>query len=487
MGLPEKKRAKLLKMPTSTTPDPNHAEQGGINSTEDPHKRKPFQRVNKLTGGETMRTLKIRMWPTTSQTKELKRCFDVARLAYNTSNQRVKGGEQPNFIKLRTHWRTLQPPAFANTPSTKVSSNIQARAIKQLVDAYSTNLAKKRKNPHLDFEVKDRHIKNNATEVIVIEKDSPLKKTSTLLRFEPSPNVCTRKGHKECLAFFGNNLKDTGGIRMQDRSIQRLLDEGNRLKEDAKILWDKRINAFFFIYTYVQPAIPKVHPQQQERIVATDPGNTPFQAWYSPTSGEHGYCLQGAERDLLKRNKTIDTLKKRIKGPNNGSRRTRCQRRNTRLTLRRKLAREQRRLHGWVENAHYDTANFLLSHHDIVIQPKLAVSRLVVNKATRCIPSVVARTMITWSHFLFRQRLKSAAARYPERIVIESIEPGTSKTCTNCGHWKANLGAAKLYVCDRCGIHVDRQLAGARNNFLAAYGIAIGVLWDGCSSSSSGD
>jgi hypothetical protein len=26
---------------------------------------------------------------------------------------------------------------------------------------------------------------------------------------------------------------------------------------------------------------------------------------------------------------------------------------------------------------------------------------------------------------------------------------------------------------------VDRQLAGARNNFFAAYGLAVGIGWDG--------
>jgi len=37
----------------------------------------------------------------------------------------------------------------------------------------------------------------------------------------------------------------------------------------------------------------------------------------------------------------------------------------------------------------------------------------------------------------------------------------------------------KRFICPRCGVVVDRQLAGARNNFLAAYGMAVGVGWDG--------
>jgi len=88
--------------------------------------------------------------------------------------------------------------------------------------------------------------------------------------------------------------------------------------------------------------------------------------------------------------------------------------------------------------------------------------------------------MQTRGHYLFRQRLKSAASRYPGRHVYETTEPGTSKTCTNCGFWNTRLKLGdKVFDCPGCHIQVDRQLAGARNNFFAAYGMAIGRGWDG--------
>jgi putative transposase len=106
--------------------------------------------------------------------------------------------------------------------------------------------------------------------------------------------------------------------------------------------------------------------------------------------------------------------------------------------------------------------------------------RRLTERTQRIFGSKTARAMYTWSHYLFRQRLKSAADRYAGRSVYETTEPGTSKTCTNCGFWKANLLLSdKIFDCPRCNISVDRQLAGARNNFLAAYGLAIGVGWDG--------
>ena len=90
--------------------------------------------------------------------------------------------------------------------------------------------------------------------------------------------------------------------------------------------------------------------------------------------------------------------------------------------------------------------------------------------------------MYTWSHYKYRQRLQSAATRYPGRYIIESREPGTSKTCTECGFWHADLKVyQKTFRCPRCELEVNRDVAGARNNFFSEYGRAVGVGWDGSS------
>jgi putative transposase len=103
-------------------------------------------------------------------------------------------------------------------------------------------------------------------------------------------------------------------------------------------------------------------------------------------------------------------------------------------------------------------------------------------KTKRKLGSPAVRKMLTWSHYADRQRLKSTAARYAGRHVIESQEPGTSKTCTNCGYWHAGLALSdRTFVCPRCHIEVDRDVAGARKNFFSEYGRAVGVGWDGAS------
>jgi transposase len=447
------------------------------------HDKRPlFRRLAPLDGD--LRTVKVLMLPTKAQKMELKRCFSIARHAYNFALDVIKTKtEALNFLKIRALWAKQPKPAWCNEKHTMVNSKIQAYAIKQCVDAHRSNFAKGTRK----FDVKFRSIRWTKTETLVIEKDSGGIKQSPLLRFEKTVPRYKRKGRDECLVFFGNNLAQTGGIRLTDSSkfIQMMLMEGNRLKENAKIHWDKRTGKFHFIYMYVQPKLADNNNDtasfDTKRIVAMDPGVTPFQEFYSPHSGKFGSLLSEKGREtMISKCKRLDNLQSRIdkRKLRTNERRQRRSYKATTRRLKRKLAKEYRRVHGWMESAHYDAANFLLKDHEIIIQPVLAVSKLI-HHDSRVITGKVARSMCTWSHYKFRQRLKSAAARYPGRYVFETNEPGTSKTCTHCGFWNANLGAAKIYHCPRCHIQVDRQLAGARNNLFSAIGQAIGMAWDG--------
>jgi transposase len=366
------------------------------------------------------------------------------------------------------------------------------------VDAYVSNYAIRKKKPHHKFEVKYRSLRSTTTETLVIEKDQASTSKSgvcTRKRFEAVEDMPTRPRRSECLLHLGNNLEHCGGIRLQDSSkvIKRLLEEKTRLKENAKIMWDKRLGDFHFIYAYEQPKLEEPDPTfEHKRIVATDPGISPFQEWYSPTSGEYGVLLDGGRNGKYERCKAIDALQSRLDRRKQGPMVTSQRRRdccswqkqkkcyaNTTRRLRRRFQRSCAGLRNWMEDGHYAAANFLLQKHDVIIQPILQVKDLT-DTGKRNFNSKASRAMYTWGHYKFRERLKSVATRYPGRHVYETTEPGTSKTCTHCGFWNAGLKLGdKIFKCPQCRVQVDRQLAGARNNFFAAYGMAIGRGWDG--------
>lgn len=478
------------------------------------------------------RAYRVRMLPTPEQKKQLKQCFAAARHAYNWFVNRVEEhGDAPNQYARTKDYRASALPEWTK----EVATQIRAGGIADATDAYKSNIAKRKLHPgqHGTFQVKYRSHRRTLTESIRIEGDGEYtNKHSTLLAFKPLPFANNPALRSECAVFFGNNLSGLGerywdeetpderterlarakaegrriqartpqwrtlkgadGIRLQDKPhvIARLLAEGREgdglgVVNGCKVHWDKRTDAFHLLYTYELPPLADPDPTfATKRIAATDPGVRAFATWYAPATGAHGELFKDGEAQIQKRCARIDDLTSQMvrRGRNYATAtpdRTRRQRRGRFRRLKRTLARERCRLHDYVTAGHYAAANHLLHHHELVIAPRLETARMV-PKDGRVFGSKTARAMLTWSHGLFTQRLACAAYRHAGRHVLSDTgEPGTSKTCGDCGHWNAQLGAAKTLQCETCGTCVGRDLNGARNNFFAAFGAASGMGWDG--------
>jgi len=504
-------------------------------SSDEPQRKKRRKRV--LVG--QLRCYRVRMMPTAEQRHELKRCFGAARHAYNWFVDQVENQDKkPNEYALKKAYRARDDhPTWAEP----VSSRIRAGGINDAANAYKSNFEKRKKNPSHTFDVKYRSHRKSHTEVVHVDGDGEGPgKQSPLLAFKPLPfaNPSTRRA--ECAAFFGSNLSGVGveeqraaesdadrrarlalnaqlksigerpvpkpkagawrdggadGIRLQDKPhvIARLLAEGRGGNGDGvvngcKIHWDKRKDTFHLLYCYeLPPAAPDPDPRfETKRIAATDPGARSFQTWYSPTSGDHGELLAGCRERLERRCARLDALQsavatlraEHVANDPAHRRRTPRQRGRRLKRLKRQEARERCRLRNWVGAGHYAAANFLLRAHDLIVAPHLKVAEMVPS-AGRVFGSKTARAMLTWSHGRFTQRLHSAAYRHSGRTVLSDVgEPGTSKTCGSCGRWHADLGGSKTFQCPKCGVAMDRDVNGARNNFLAAYGRARGIGWD---------
>ena len=456
-----------------------------VDDTSAKKRRRPFQRTEPLDG--RIRSYKIRMYPTPEQRVELERIFEAARNAYNYCNALVVDERVPPTLSdLRSRWYAT--PRLERTAT--VARRFESGAIEDLVAAYKSNITRRTKDPTHTYHIKFKSRWHTPTETVKVERKH------IVLGVKAVPRTSGRAlHHAECLISLGSNLKASGGIRLWGRSavIDAVVRNGKVLHAGGRIQWVKNINAFYFVWTF--PRKVEVDPKPTfvgKSIVALDPGCAPFQQWYSPTSGEYGALLVTTRDSMKERCARIDKLRARVDrrlarpGPTsrrrqrkNLSDRQRKLHRKTTRTLQRKLSRECERLRNYTREGHYNAARFLLERHEIVIAPILRAGKLS-ERDSRCFGSKMARAMYTWGHRLFRQRLAYTAARYPGRHVFECKEPGTSKTCTLCGAWNDELRLGdKVCHCKQCGVSVDRQLAGARNNFFAAYGMASGVGWDG--------
>lgn len=112
-----------------------------------------------------------------------------------------------------------------------------------------------------------------------------------------------------------------------------------------------------------------------------------------------------------------------------------------------------------VDELHRQTASYLIRNYKVIFLPTFDTSAMVI-KSTRRINKKSARSMLTWSHYRFKQLLKAMALRHGV-LVVEINEAYTSKTCGSCGHVHAKLGGSKKFKCSNCGFTTHRDWNGA--------------------------
>ena len=487
-----------------------------------------FKRKNAVNG--LLVTYKIRMWPTPDQTRELKRVFAASRHVKNWVNSEVKSGNTSNTSKigLRNYFKEHGREDLPEWATDNMSNTVFDNACFKVAEAYSNGKLAVRSGRITHFSVNYQSASHKTpTEVIKVDKKvRPCGKAGSSLldhvtALEPSKPRSSKSPNKyaEGLLHLQKGFKALGGIRIQDkkRILDALVAEGKLLKEDCKIQWNKRMRAFYFLYTREEPVPDDPDPEGHTKSVAAlDGGIRGFQTMCNATTGAYGELVCGFKSRIHNRIEEIDDLhsratrKREHKGvrPQDKRRKTRAQRRHDRVNakerrrrkgcppkrkpskrhrkvtrLNRKLRRERARQTQWTEAVHYNAIGHLFKHADVVINPVLRTSEMAPREG-RVFGVTSTRAMLTMSHYMFNQRLKWKAKRLGTKTVIDDTgEPGTTRTCPNpgCGRWHTHLGGDHIFTCPHCGIVAGRDDVGARGNLLAAYGKAVGIPADATS------
>jgi putative transposase len=119
-----------------------------------------------------------------------------------------------------------------------------------------------------------------------------------------------------------------------------------------------------------------------------------------------------------------------------------------------------------VDELHRQTVSYLVRHYKVVFIPTFETSSMVL-RAKRRINTKSVRSMLTWSHYRFKQLLIARAKRSGV-LVVETNEAYTSKTCGKCGHVHARLRGNKIFKCPECGYIAGRDANGAFGIMLKA-------------------
>jgi putative transposase len=157
------------------------------------------------------------------------------------------------------------------------------------------------------------------------------------------------------------------------------------------------------------------------------------------------------------------------------------ERRRQHRRLKRLLRRMRRRLNlleekkrNMVKDFHYKVANDICDHVDLMLLPKFGTSQMVkrfnpVTGQGRKIKANVARLMLDWRHYQFRQIIQHVAARRRKEVRLVN-EHYTTQQCDHCGHLHTKIGGSKVFLCPnaKCRQRADRDHHSARAIMLKA-------------------
>ena len=420
-----------LKEVTTNKPKKKSSNKKKKPELKDKGKRKAYSK-KVLSDNESYRTLRIRMYPTTEQSKELRKWMAASRLTYNWALHKIQVMKKCGFkvsynriaIKEMVVPKKVIPKHNKNYKFLlEVPKDVRANAAFELAEAFLREFEKD-KIGNVTF----RSVKDEATSITI--------DTKALSRH----NVT---GSKE-ISFYTTYIKTPIKLRESLPEIQSAI----KIKVYRNGKW----------YLHVPSVQTKSNERLARSVVSIDPGVKPFITYYSPTNGDAGYI--GTSRDVeklcgigLKLDKIrsyIDTTTTTIKH-------------RKRWSLRRCFFKYSVKMRNMVTDMQNKAVNYLTGKYDIIILPYFPVSNLV-EQDNRRIGNKTVRSLLSWRHYSFRCKMKDKVEMRSNTLIMTG-EAYTSKTCGNCGHIK-DIGSNMIYNCLNCSINLCRQLNGGRNIYL---------------------
>ena len=137
-----------------------------------------------------------------------------------------------------------------------------------------------------------------------------------------------------------------------------------------------------------------------------------------------------------------------------------------RYRLRKAASKIRIKIKNLVAELHKKSAKYLCDKYKVIFLPTFETQQMI-KKGKRRLATKTARSMVTLSHYKFKQTLKHQASKSGS-IVVDVTEEYTSKTCSKCGHIHPKLGGSKKFVCPACGHTIGRDVNGAFNIMLKA-------------------
>ncbi len=402
----------------------------------------------KKTYENPVRARKVRFYPDTAQKKKLNLWFGALRFCYNklveTNNYVGQGGVDLASMRAVIRAAEKEHPwliAIVDKDTkkaveeSKVPEGLRDVAIRDYDKARKAHFAKLKKSP-----------------------DAALRGAKFKFR--------TKKDAQESFEVRPRDMIHEGGMyAILGLSRLKAVEKLPTTVECAVRFVRDRLGRFYLI---VPRQVPKKSEnqalQRHESVISLDPGVRTFQTTYDAT----GLTTEWGKGDM-------SAIFELCRGADRAQADMAKKKGRKKRGAKRAWLRLLDGIKNKVKEIHRKLAKWLCENYEVILIPTFESSRMV-RKADRKIRSKTVRSMLTWSHYGFRQLLKDKAELYPWVKVVECEEPYTSKTCGQCGVINTTLGGSKVFKCKACHYVADRDINAARNILLRYLSLFCGKM-----------
>ena len=385
-------------------------------------KLKTIKRQKTATDKKELRTRRVRFYPTPEQRLGLKSWFGAVRFCYNqfVAKYRVVG---LGGVKLKTLRGVTKQAEETNPWLKEIRHEVKDSAVRDFDKAREAHFAK------------HKGVKTKATFKFRSKKDP-----------QQSIEVRARDMDRGSGAFFFIRFDSLKFGKNEKSKLPEKLEHSIRIIRD-------RHNRYFLSIPY-DAETKDTSTKNPQSVVALDPGVRTFQTTYDNL----GYATEWGKGDMTQLFRLclfadkLQSIWQKKKG---------SKRRSTKKAWLRALERIKNKR----KEVHCKMTTWLCQEYKVILIPLFETSNMV-KRGYRKIKSKTVRGMLTWSHYTFREMLKTKAQLYPGTKVVVCDEAYTSKTCGQCGSIHTTLGGSKTFKCKSCAYVGDRDISAARNILL---------------------
>lgn len=432
-----------------------------------------------VTAPAKLKTMRVKIYPTTSQKKVLNEFIDTARYTYNRAVEEIEKGHKVNFYTLRdvlvTEKSKKSLPQYKTFDDSikdlkllkkSLSDEDAIEEVKKKIDAIQNNrrVEMKKYKPIQNQIVPDfvfdtpKDIRSNAVQQCCSAYKSGFtnlrhgnikyfkmkfkKKTENRQTIELTPKIISIEKCKIKI------VPDTLGAdcyfpvsKKNEEKIRHLKIENN-----VDIV---RQNDNYYVHLLMS-----TNPSSSckfERVAGVDLGLRKLATVHTHSAlGDVTEVTEYIHRkELIKKlNKRMDLMKQ--------TRGNRCRKKSYR--------RIEKRKSGIVDRLHWDFINDLLKHNDVIYLGDIKSHDIVTGGKNKA----VNREFNDLKFYLLKQRLVYKASLCG-KILILVPEHYTTKTCSCCGVLNNEVGSKEIFTCGSCNLIAGRDINASKNIKMKGY------------------